>query len=198
MSAVILPNGSLLFRLVGRTIHVDAPAGAIHVRDGRTRSEFGEILASVPMSTTAMVRLLSDSPGEPNLYLEFETGDVLDLGKVPQGEAGRHIAYALARLARCRVSTTIEHTRPTLRGPQIIEIPANDRATTFERPRVIDLDKTDVDQPLDPSAPIPTISAEIVDDEAPTKPPEDPADHEVTIRIDLPQDRAALPRIVSA
>jgi hypothetical protein len=112
MSAVILPNGSMVFPLGDQTVHVDLDAAAIHVRERSTKHEVeGRVLVSFPIETASIVRLLPETGEHSHLYLEFEGGEVLDLGRLPVGNMGRHIAYALATTARCRVSTVMEVTR---------------------------------------------------------------------------------------
>ena len=241
MSAVILPDGSLLFRLAERTVHVDAGAGAIVVRDGSARDELtGTVLAELPFQAAAMVRLLTESAECSHLYLELEDGDTLDLGRMPIGEMSRHVAYALARLARCRVSTTIEHTRARqvphyeaeTRRLQSGLVAPEDREQTLPRlgwsdswrddfirassaitpiaPRLMDDHpdtRIDLPQEIDrrPHPPIPTISAEIVDDESPTRPPAEPPrrDHRVLVcDLDDPEptvriDTTPLPKVAA-
>jgi len=116
MSAVILPNGSLVFRLPQWTVHIDGAARQIHLRDGASRDELGgAIFASAPVDTVRRVFLLADTPEQAHLSLEFITGEGLDLGRVPVGDMGKRIAYAVARVARCGISTSLDPTRPTIR-----------------------------------------------------------------------------------
>lgn len=116
MSAVILPNGSLVFRLPQWTVHIDGAARQIHLRDGASRDELGgAIFATAPVDTVRRVFLLADTPEQAHLSLEFITGEGLDLGRVPVGDMGKRIAYAVARVARCGISTSLDPTRPTLR-----------------------------------------------------------------------------------
>lgn len=227
MSAVILPDGSLLFRLATRSIHIDGARGAVCVRDGKGKSELnGQILATFRISDASLVRLLTETPEHSHLYLEFESGETLDLGNMPSGEVSRHVAYSLAKIARCRVSTQIEATKQRRSPHQVPHFEAETRRLSsglvspeerdatlprlgfhdtwredfirvqtaaatpqgpgdFEEPTVHD----DVEK-YGPQPPIPTISAEIVDDEQPTKPPmhhlaNDLDDVEPTIRIDI-------------
>ena len=103
MSAVILPDGSLVFRVPEWTIHIDVGTNAVHLRDPKSRNELGgNILATAPIESISVVQLLPESDEHAHLYLEFETGEGLDLGLVPKTEMGRRIAYSVARVARCR------------------------------------------------------------------------------------------------
>ncbi len=116
MSAVILPNGSLVFRLVQWTVHIDGAARQIHLRDGASRDELGgAIFATAPVDTVRRVFLLADTPEQAHLSLEFVTGEGLDLGRVPVGDMGKRIAYAVARVARCGISTSLDPTKPSVR-----------------------------------------------------------------------------------
>lgn len=116
MSAVILPNGSLVFRLPQWTVHIDGAARQIHLRDGASRDELGgAIFATAPVDTVRRVFLLADTPEQAHLSLEFITGEGLDLGRVPVGDMGRRIASAVARVARCGITTSLDPTKPGIR-----------------------------------------------------------------------------------
>lgn len=116
MSAVILPNGSLVFRLPQWTVHIDGAARQIHLRDGASRDELGgAIFATAPVDTVRRVFLLADTPEQAHLSIEFVTGEGLDLGRVPVGDMGKRIAYAVARVARCGISTSLDPTKPSVR-----------------------------------------------------------------------------------
>jgi len=118
MSAVILPNGSLVFRLPQWTVHVDGADRQIHLRDASSRDELGgAVFASAPVDTVRRVFLLAETTQYAHLSLEFVTGEGLDLGLVPMGEMGKRIAYAVARVARCGITTSLEATRPGV-GPK--------------------------------------------------------------------------------
>jgi hypothetical protein len=116
MSAVILPNGSLVFRLPQWTVHIDGKSRQIHLRDGTSRDELGgAVFATAPVDTVRRVFLLADTPEQAHLSIEFVTGEGLDLGRVPVGEMGKRIAYAVARVARCGITTSLDPTKPTIR-----------------------------------------------------------------------------------
>lgn len=116
MSAVILPNGSLVFRLPQWTVHIDGTTRQIHLRDGASRDELGgAVFATAPVDTVRRVFLLADTPSQAHLSLEFVTGEGLDLGRVPVGDMGKRIAYAVARVARCGITTSLDPTKPTIR-----------------------------------------------------------------------------------
>lgn len=105
MSATILPDGSVVFRLPQWTVHFDKPRGQIHLRDATgPREEEGRVLATAPVTATRRLELRPESDGLGTLYLSFDSGEGLDLGRVPLGEMGRRIAYAVARVARCPVA----------------------------------------------------------------------------------------------
>ncbi|MCC7381448.1 MAG: hypothetical protein IT384_06435 [Deltaproteobacteria bacterium] len=157
MSAVILPNGSLVFRLLDHIVHVDVTTQTIYMRDGHARRELeGSVLVSFPLSTAQLVRLLPESAEHAHLYVELAGGEVLDLGRVPVGEMSRQVAYALALLARCRVAAFVEPPRargaaasriddettspslPKVQGlsdPSVLAVPASDTLReTYRRP----------------------------------------------------------------
>ncbi|MFO0722404.1 MAG: hypothetical protein U1E65_01395 [Myxococcota bacterium] len=125
MSAVILPDGSLVFRVPEWTIHIDVGTNAVHLRDPKSRNELGgNILATAPIESISVVQLLPESDEHAHLYLEFETGEGLDLGLVPKTEMGRRIAYSVARVARCRVATHLESTQRSIQRPAVqVEAP---------------------------------------------------------------------------
>jgi hypothetical protein len=190
LSAVILPNGSLIFRLPDQTIHLDVEAREIQVRDGLARGELeGQLLLRFPLSAASMVRLLPESAEHAHLYLEFDTGEVLDLGRLPVGIMGRQIASTLAKSARCRMTTVLE-TPARTKQPDFAEVSHEPRTVSEPiQPLPIVYEKTE-EADL-PSAPLPTIAADLVEveDEAPTHPPRDPAeksnDFDATVRIDI-------------
>ena len=103
---MILPDGSVIFRLPQWTVHVDAPRGQIHLREPRAAAEEGgRVLASASVAAARRVELRPASDTEGLLFVAFDTGEGLELGRVPLGEMGRRIAYAVARAARCPVAT---------------------------------------------------------------------------------------------
>jgi hypothetical protein len=130
MSAVILPDGSLVFRVPEWTIHIDVSANQVHLRDPKSRDELGgAIMASAPISSIAVVQLLPENDEHAHLFLEFETGEGLDLGRIPRSEMGRRIAYSVARIARCRVATHLEATQRSIPRPELDEVKSYEEET---------------------------------------------------------------------
>lgn len=130
MSAVILPDGSLVFRVPEWTIHIDVSSNQVHLRDPKSRDELGgAIMASAPVSSIAVVQLLPESDEHAHLFLEFETGEGLDLGRIPRTEMGRRIAYSVARIARCRVATHLEATQRSIPRPELNDLKSYEEET---------------------------------------------------------------------
>lgn len=216
MSAVILPNGSLVFRLPQWTVHVDEDARQIHLRDGSTRDELGGVVfATAPVDTVRRVFLLPDNTTHAHLALEFITGETLDLGRIPMGVMGKRIAYALARIARCGITSHLDvtHHGQTREEPPFHEqdtriLSMGSDGTRVRREGEIDTvprlgwrdewreDFIGVGSPTPvaattidgPELPLRTVSVELVDpSEASTKRPRggEEEHEEPTLRIDL-------------
>jgi hypothetical protein len=107
MSTAILPDDSVVVRMPTHTVHVDATARAIHVREPSHQSQLGGIIrASFPLESADRIRLMTARTGKQHLCLDLSSGETLDLGEVPSPEVAMVTARAIADLTRCKIEVT--------------------------------------------------------------------------------------------
>jgi hypothetical protein len=117
MSTAILPDDSVVVRMPTHTVHVDATARAIHVREPSHQSQLGGIIrASFPLESADRIRLMTARTGKQHLCLDLSSGETLDLGEVPSPEVAMVTARAIADLTRCKIEVT-QGTVSRLPGP---------------------------------------------------------------------------------
>jgi hypothetical protein len=107
MSTAILPDDSVVVRMPTHTVHVDATARAIHVREPSHTHQLGGIIrASFPLEAADRIRLMTARTGKQHLCLDLSSGETLDLGEVPSPEVAMLTARAIADLTRCKIEVT--------------------------------------------------------------------------------------------
>jgi hypothetical protein len=116
MSTAILPDDSVIVRMPTHTVHVDASARAIHVREPSHSSELGGVIrATFPLEAADRIRLMRARTGKQHLCLDLASGETLDLGEVPSTEVAMVTARAIAELTRCKIE--VAGTTAALPGP---------------------------------------------------------------------------------
>jgi hypothetical protein len=101
------------------TVHVDATARAIHVREPSHQSQLGGIIrATFPLESADRIRLMTARTGKQHLCLDLSSGETLDLGEVPSPEVAMVTARAIADLTRCKIEVT-QGTVNRLPGPSM-------------------------------------------------------------------------------
>jgi hypothetical protein len=119
MSTAILPDDSVVVRMPTHTVHVDATARAIHVREPSHTNQLGGIIrASFPLESADRIRLMTARTGKQHLCLDLSSGETLDLGEVPSPEVAMVTARAIADLTRCKIEVT-QGTVARLPGPSL-------------------------------------------------------------------------------
>jgi hypothetical protein len=118
VSAAILPDGSVVVRLPGHTVHVDVRTRAIHLRAGSSRDELsGSIVESFPLTAVDRVRLFRGAGREHELELALRSGRALSLGSAPTHELALMTARIVADVTRCKVEVAGGGEAQSLPGP---------------------------------------------------------------------------------
>ena len=104
LSTAILPDDSVVVRMPTHTVHVDASARAILVREPSTSSPTGgAIRARFPLEAAERIRLVALPSGSQVLCLDLVSGETLDLGQVPSFDLAMVTARAISDLTQCQV-----------------------------------------------------------------------------------------------